>query len=406
MPKSVYQVVFPYPPLTVYAAMTDLSRWQWRSDLKGLEVQEGGAAFTEIARGGGRTHFTITQQIPGVRYAFLMEHENFTGDWSGEFTAVSGGTRVTFTENLRMKRLPLRLLAPLFLPLKKMQKTYATDLMLFLSEHAQDYSAPFSCAHDRPSSAEKPRFSGEAAAFPPPACPADADAAPSAASASDSRIAAGSAPAHADPLSCREAPCQAADPACAPFKAQKESGNPCPGRALSSTLSLVFPAPEHADMVMEYRAEFAQNGETLHGGGGLKELPDYATWLRATQNNRSEQTVTPGLVPATTLLCLRKEDGKMVGIVQIRHCLNDYLLQFGGHIGYSVRKSERNKGYGKAMLSLALEECRNLGFKKVLLTCDKENTASARTIQSCGGVLENEVPEGSRITARYWISLE
>ena len=96
----------------------------------------------------------------------------------------------------------------------------------------------------------------------------------------------------------------------------------------------------------------------------------------------------------------------MVGIIDIRHRLNDYLLQFGGNIGYSIRKSERRKGYAKAMLSLGLAECRNLGLEKVLITCDKENISSAKTILACGGVLENEIAEGCRITQRYWIALQ
>ena len=95
----------------------------------------------------------------------------------------------------------------------------------------------------------------------------------------------------------------------------------------------------------------------------------------------------------------------MVGIIDIRHRLNDYLLKFGGNIGYSVRKSERRKGYAKTMLALGLEECRKLGLEKVLITCDKENIASAKTILACGGVLENEIPEERRITQRYWIAL-
>ena len=96
----------------------------------------------------------------------------------------------------------------------------------------------------------------------------------------------------------------------------------------------------------------------------------------------------------------------MVGIIDIRHRLNDYLLQFGGNIGYSIRKSERGRGYAKAMLSLGLAECRNLGLEKVLITCDKENIASAKTILACGGVLENEIAEGRRITQRYWVALQ
>lgn len=88
-------------------------------------------------------------------------------------------------------------------------------------------------------------------------------------------------------------------------------------------------------------------------------------------------------------------------MIDIRHRLNDYLLNFGGHIGYSVRKSERQKGYTTEMLALALIECMKLNIKRVLITCDKDNIASAKTIINNGGILE-----GSGITQRYWINLD
>ena len=92
-------------------------------------------------------------------------------------------------------------------------------------------------------------------------------------------------------------------------------------------------------------------------------------------------------------------------MIDIRHRLNEYLLQFGGNIGYSVRPSQRRKGYATEMLALALEECRKLGLDRALVTCDKTNIGSAKTIQKNGGILENEVLEGDRITQRYWIAL-
>ena len=79
-------------------------------------------------------------------------------------------------------------------------------------------------------------------------------------------------------------------------------------------------------------------------------------------------------------LAFRKQDQRLIGIIQIRCKLNDYLLNFGGHIGDSIRPSERNKGYSTKMIALALKEAKKLGIGNVLMTCNKNNLASARTI--------------------------
>ena len=95
-----------------------------------------------------------------------------------------------------------------------------------------------------------------------------------------------------------------------------------------------------------------------------------------------------------------------MGAVNIRHYLNDKLLETGGHIGDGIRPGERRKGYATAMIGLALEECRKLGIDRVLICCDKDNIGSAKSIQRNGGVLENEVEEDGNIVQRYWIELQ
>ena len=108
-------------------------------------------------------------------------------------------------------------------------------------------------------------------------------------------------------------------------------------------------------------------------------------------------------VQDSTFFCLDTERNIFVGAVNIRHYLNEQLKLSGGHIGDGVIPSERCKGYGTKMIGLALEECDKLGIKDVLMCCDKDNIASAKTIIKNGGILENEVDDDGVIVQRYWI---
>lgn len=174
---------------------------------------------------------------------------------------------------------------------------------------------------------------------------------------------------------------------------------------METRLYLTLPKPEHKRAVWSYRAEFLQNKEPPCGSSLLDRANSYEEWLENNIKNRRQETAAPGLVEATTYLAFLKETGELVGMIDFRHSLNDYLRQYGGHIGYSVRKSKRRQGYGSEMLALCLRECRAYGLDQVLITCDKENLASAATIRSAGGVLENEVPHEGSWTQRYWVKL-
>lgn len=123
-------------------------------------------------------------------------------------------------------------------------------------------------------------------------------------------------------------------------------------------------------------------------------------------SNLETREPNDGMVPDSTFFCLDEERNIIVGAVNIRHCLNEHLLAHGGHIGDGIRPSERRKGYAVQMVGLALEECRKMGIKKVLMVCDKENIGSAKSIIKNGGILENEQIENGKIEQRYWIDLE
>lgn len=171
-------------------------------------------------------------------------------------------------------------------------------------------------------------------------------------------------------------------------------------------LKLVLPTPEYKDKLMDYKREFVENGDSMDGTAGLRNAETFEEWYSSFCDNLKEETVRDGLVPATTYMAISTDDERLIGMIDIRHRLNDYLLNFGGHIGYSIRKSERQQGYATEMLSLALRECIKLNIKKVLITCDKDNIASAKTMINNGAILENEISEDNRITQRYWITLD
>ena len=170
---------------------------------------------------------------------------------------------------------------------------------------------------------------------------------------------------------------------------------------------LTLPTKAYLSQIAEYRAEFLAAGDSMDGTGPLRRLDDPAVWLRETENYMHKETVPEGLVPATQFLAIRKEDDRLVGMIQVRHCFNDYLAKYAGHIGYSVRPGERRKGYAAKMLADALPFCREIGLDKVMVTCIDTNEGSRKTILKNGGVYEYTVfePTENVNIERYWITL-
>lgn len=114
-----------------------------------------------------------------------------------------------------------------------------------------------------------------------------------------------------------------------------------------------------------------------------------------------------GFVPHSTYWLVR-DGAEVVGVANLRHALTPALRVEGGNIGYGIRPSARGRGYGVAILALALERARDLGLDRVLLTCAKTNVASARSIERNGGVLADEayLPARGEVVLRYWIDLD
>ena len=170
---------------------------------------------------------------------------------------------------------------------------------------------------------------------------------------------------------------------------------------------LTVPTEEYKDRLIDFRDEILETDAKIEGSSNLLRYKDINDWLEHIRLHGSIDTVPAGEVPATQYIYVREEDGKIVGVTQLRHYLDRSLAMYFGHIGYGIRPSERRKGYATQMLKLALPECARLGIDRVLITCEQGNEGSRRTILNNGGVFESTVfdPEDDCWLERYWIDL-
>lgn len=150
-------------------------------------------------------------------------------------------------------------------------------------------------------------------------------------------------------------------------------------------LKLVKPSKEQEREAIDYIEEFYTYHSEINGVGGLyRYLDRYEKWLDKLEEDRN-RIPNEEKVPSETYFLVRESDQKIVGMINIRLALNEKLKEFGGHIGYSIRPTERGKGYNKINLYLGLLCCQQHGIEEVFMDCDKDNLASAKTMQALGG---------------------
>lgn len=153
-----------------------------------------------------------------------------------------------------------------------------------------------------------------------------------------------------------------------------------------SNLVLAFPSEEMELKAIDFKQEFFDNGEHIIPGSYKWDMNhyNYSDWLQMIKDNLIEATVNPKFGVSQTYFAI--DEGKIIGIINFRHILTDFYKD-SGHIGYSVRPTERKKGYATEILKKVLEIAKKLEFSEVYLVCNKNNEASRKTIQKNRGIL-------------------
>ena len=164
---------------------------------------------------------------------------------------------------------------------------------------------------------------------------------------------------------------------------------------------LEFPNLAHKQSYQEMIGEWREAGEEIIPSRLVGWEEDFESFI-----SLLEEEITHNKNGVNSHLFFLVENGRILGAIQIRHHINHpNLLETGGHIGYSIRPSERKKWYGDQMLALALKEAKKIGLEKVLIACYETNMGSRRVIEKNGWVFERCVLQDGRQKRRYWITI-
>lgn len=171
---------------------------------------------------------------------------------------------------------------------------------------------------------------------------------------------------------------------------------------MMESLELVRPGIKYRKSFLSAVAEM--QSEEKWQDKSLSEIEkDFEGYIKKFEDEEKGINLPEGYVPHTRLWLV--EGGEFIGQIDIRHTLNENLMNIGGHIGYTVRPSKRKMGYGTKMLEMALPIAKDLGIDRVLVTCNDNNVGSAKIIEKNGGILKNKVEHEGRLKRRYWVNL-
>ena len=167
-------------------------------------------------------------------------------------------------------------------------------------------------------------------------------------------------------------------------------------------LSFILPTYSNRDDVLSFYNEFEKENVACIGCASYR---DFDAWLAGMNNRFTGKNLPEGYVRENFYLCYDKDE--LIGVFSLKFELTEFLKNFGGHIGYAVRRSKRNLGYATKMLKQGLELSRQFGFDRILCVCDEDNLASEKVILKNGGIFENSLYDEKEcvFVKRYWIDL-
>ncbi|MGE6487129.1 GNAT family N-acetyltransferase [Paenisporosarcina sp. NPDC076898] len=168
-------------------------------------------------------------------------------------------------------------------------------------------------------------------------------------------------------------------------------------------VKLVRPTIDLKPAYMSFYEEWKASGEATIPWVIGKDPTDFEGMVQSLLEAEKGIGLPEGWVPDSTYWLI-DEEYRILGVVNIRHKLTEHLMNAGGHIGYGIRPSERQKGFATGLLKLALEKTRDLGIERALVVCDAINVGSEKTIQKNGGIEDtNFVEDDGNVIKRYWI---
>lgn len=167
---------------------------------------------------------------------------------------------------------------------------------------------------------------------------------------------------------------------------------------------LTEPSDKYQETFLAGLREFHQEGRMLQYNFQIVSQ-DFERFLHNLRTQQDWTKLAPYVVPQRHFWLI--DEDEFIGILSLRCGPDETFIRISGHVGYQIRPSKRRHGYGKELLRQGLQKAKELGFARVLLTCDEDNIASKKVIESNGGQFENAIlVDGAPVKKlRYWIDL-